>query len=459
MTDSITREELVSRFGDAVTRRSAVLFAGAGLSKSSGYPSWSELIQPLLEEADIPAHEYDAPLDAEYVKLELGNDRIKARIIEMFGDLTGEPTEAIKKLMLLPIDEYWTTNYDTLLEQADPDVFRVVADDGFTAHHHSSAKRLTKMHGSVSLPTEGSLRWVSDPVLTRSDFEQYETTHPSMWALLKANFLTRAILFLGFSFRDPNIGLLLRISRSLPRSVGRPLHYTVLKREGDARDFELLVKDLTRSGVHVHVIDDFDELEAIITLLEIRSREPILMVSGSGEGADGDVAKMFGALLADEEPDIALASLGSPAGFAVSIAKRSQALKGKYRPEAYRFFFRGSAKDQVPAPTDRIGTAVYTDLEMEELRPYVLSKSRALIAFGGGPRTLAEMRLARDESVPVIPVANSGGAAKEFWASSTAAECGLVGEDTSEWWARLADSDPMTAANAARKLAALAVHG
>jgi hypothetical protein len=459
MNESISREELVSQFGAAVTRRSAVLFAGAGLSKSSGYPSWSELIQPLLEEANVPAHEYDAPLDAEYVKLELGNERIKTRIIEMFAALPSEPTAAIKKLMLLPIDEYWTTNYDTLLEQADPDVFRVVADDGFTAQHHASAKRLTKMHGSVSLPSEGTLKWVSDPVLTRSDFEQYETTHPSMWALLKANFLTRSILFLGFSFKDPNIGLLLRISRSLPTSVGRPIHYTVLRREGDARDFELLVKDLTRSGVHVHVIDDFDELESIITLLEIRSREPILMVSGSGAGAEGDVARTFGALLADEKPDISLASLGSPAGFTVSIGKRSQALKGSYRPEGYKFFFRKSPSDEVPAPTDRIGTAVYTDLDMEDLRPYVLSKSRALIAFGGGPRTMAELRLAREHFVPVIPVASSGGAAEEFWKSTTATDCGLVGEDVPQWWARLADPNFMTAANAARKLAALAVHG
>ena len=47
-----------------------------------------------------------------------------------------------------------------------------------------------------------------------------------MWTVLRASYFSRSMLFMGFSFTDPNVDILLRLARTLG-TAGGDRHYAV----------------------------------------------------------------------------------------------------------------------------------------------------------------------------------------------------------------------------------------
>jgi len=118
-----------------------------------------------------------------------------------------------------------------------------------------------------------------------------EERHPIPWTRLRAAWLTNSFLFLGLSFDDPNLNLLLRLSRSLPSGADAPPHYVVFKKKTDPTTLERLqelrVADLEKSGLKVHMIDSYTDLLPQMEKLEVRCRPAMLFVSGSFHASDG----------------------------------------------------------------------------------------------------------------------------------------------------------------------------
>jgi hypothetical protein len=452
---TVSRHQLLSQFGRAVRGRTAVVFVGAGMSMGAGLPSWDELIEPLRLEADVPPSVADAALAAEYIAAELKNSRIKEVLLEQLTRNPAEPTKAMKAIMALPVSEYWTTNYDTLLEEAtQDDMGRIVADNDYrTTRDSGMRKRLTKMHGSLSLPGDGTRRWESDPVLRRADFEQYGYNHPLIWSVISAQFLTRSFLFLGLSFDDPNLNLLLRVARALPPGIAGPRHYAVLQKpadQSDARVFDLLAGDLERSGIDVFPIDSFDELDDLSGALLLQARDANIFVSGSGEGEPFEaICAALGAGLSALADSISLLSFGGSAALSISNSLKAALPEGSYDPERLRFYFRSNPNGAPIEFKERVGTAVFTEQSLESMRASVLSQVRVMLVVGGGRTTGEEAELARKEGIIVVPVAASGGTAKEIWEAESAASLQLGNEGSRDLWTALESDDIDAAARAA----------
>lgn len=464
---TVTEGDLLDQYGAAILTNNAALYVGAGLSQPAGYPVWNVLLEPVRREASIPSELRDLPLVAQYyVQSNVGSrDNLEDHVLAELNKVPATPTRAHEILASLTLPEIWTPNYDPLLEHSMPDALVVHSDNDLLERRQGWNRRIVKMHGSAvaSERDEDVLEWRSQPVITRSDYETYERDRPRMWSLLRATYLTRSMLFLGFSFSDPNVEVLLRLARTQLES-GRPEHFTVMRRpdkDPDRSLHEHLVRDLESSGIGVYVIDDFSQIEALLGRLFRRTRPPNLFLSGSDpHGADNSgLCRMIGEALADS--GITLNSLAGPTGMEVSygfgIKRRSM---GSYEPDGVQLFFR--AKDEKPPPLpERIGTAIYTDRTREELREEVLSDCRASLIIGGGTNTQAEFELARSLGVPVIPVAASGGAARASWdemrAELNSLEFGGRPIDVGDFEA-LADDDPAVVAAAVARLVGQAMH-
>lgn len=448
---TIDRYELVGIFGGAVDAGVASLFVGAGLSAAAGLPTWSDLLGPLAAEIGVAGEFADLPLLAEYYE-QNGPGRRPALETHLRNVLSPyrTPAESHRLIAKLPIDEIWTTNFDSLLEAAAPDA-SVAAHDNDALDIGTGRRTIIKMHGSLSLDTPSV--WIAPPVITRSDFEQYEDTHPRMWALLRASYLTRTMLFLGFSFSDPNIDVLLRLARRYGTTAA-DRHLTALRRPVDPKDIqlhELRVSDLENSGVHVCEISDFSELTPMLHAITTRTRPERLFVSGSGDNSQLKpwYDKLAVALTA-RPPSWQLATLGGPAGWGVT-SRLAELLRanGRYTPDRFRIYFRKNPGEQTPLMDTHFGTAIFTDLEREELVGSVLDNCRALLVICGGSGTREEVRLALERGVSVIPLASSGATARAVWDSSTTPP-DLGGRPCDpQIWHNLADPDPDVAVMAA----------
>lgn len=443
----------MDRFGAAVEAGVAGLFVGAGLSKAAGLPDWNDLLAGPRADAGIPDSVKDLPLVAEYYERasDGGRPALKAHLLRQTAAAEAVPGEGHRLLAELPVREIWTTNYDPLIEQAVPGARAVIRDEEARQVADGTVS-VIKMHGSIRPGPPPD--WASEPVVSRSDYERYEQDRPRTWALLRASYLTRTFLFLGFSFADPNIEVLLRLARTHGTSAGDQ-HLTVLRRpknNDDRRLHNLRVADLEASGVFVCEIDSHDELVPLLAALVRRTRSPRVFVAGSGDADDLlPWCDRLAQALADDL-DWQIASLGGPAGWLTTrqVARLRRAA-GEYDPSKLLLYFR-QRDEPVPEIDERVGTAVFTDLSRDELYPRVLADCRAVLVVGGGTRTSEEVAWARRAGLGVVPLAASGGAARDAWLDA-GSEPLLGGRPADpEAWARLDSAEPTAAVLAAVRL-------
>lgn len=461
---TVTSEALVREFGAVIERGHAALFVGAGMSMAAGLPSWTELLRKPRREGNVPSAVKDLPLVAEYYTQQVpgGEERLAAHAIEFTARKAAgvNPTRAHKLLGKLPVAEIWTTNYDDLIERERPGVTVVARDSDLLIHQAASGKRLIKMHGGMTRQAEGRHVFV-DPIITRRHFEAYADSHPRMWSLLRSTFLTKSMLFLGFSFDDPNLDVMLRLARSLesPRT-----HFTVMRKPVDAtaqRLHNLRVNDLEQSGISVLEVSDYNEIEPLLSELNRRSRPPAVFISGSPDRSAAIdftfTCRAIGSRLA--ELPIQLHSLAGPAAGKVSHAFASTVRQqgDVSGAEGVRFYFNSANARDKKYDTEVVGTRIYTTEVDAALRKKAMSNCRALTLIGGGERTRVEVAGAVAMGIPVVPAAATGGHAASLWEGMTLETSGLpipssVVEEAQRHWEALADPDINAVALAVQKL-------
>jgi hypothetical protein len=424
----MNQNELVTQYGRHVDARTATVFVGAGLSIPAGYPSWSDLLEPLRLKLGIEPID-DLPQLAQYYEddIEDGKVHIQSLVAENFADDDRQPTLAHQLLSQLPIDEFWTTNYDTLLERAIGAAAVIIEDSQLAAPIDPGLRRVYKMHGSVTKP--------ESVVLTRDDYDRYPDQRTRFWHLLRAQVLTTNFLFLGFGFSDPNLELVFKLVRLRTADIPRE-HFTIMKRpvdhesESDRRLFELRIKELGRAGVRVVVVDSYDEIALILGKLVARCRPPQLMISGSPPSdrppSDGEepypttpvpgdleaIAIAIGTRLASTS--IALVGGSEVAGIVGYQMMRT--LEAADRYEVRRFTLLRRQRDEpLDPPNQRLGRVFFTGDVPNDLRSAALGEVRALIVLGGGVGTQQEIDQALEIGLGIVPVAITGGTAARYW--------------------------------------------
>src|SRR5207247_6449723 len=101
---------------------------------------------------------------------------------------------------------YYTTNYDHFLERAVTLHGRnpiAVATEAQMGHLGASRPQIVKFHGDFNHPPQ--------MVVTESDYEKRLAFETEMDFRLRSDVLGRAVLFLGYSFRDANVAYLFRL--------------------------------------------------------------------------------------------------------------------------------------------------------------------------------------------------------------------------------------------------------
>jgi hypothetical protein len=385
---------------------------------SVGLPDWDALLAPLRAAARVPREVTDAPLVAEYIQSELGRPALDAHILrEMIS--TPSPTRAHLSLVKLGLQRIWTTNYDLILESVfGPDAFVLVGPDDYKKRAYRPVKTVIgKLHGSIGLDKNLVPGWERRPVITRGDYERFAGEQPLLWADVTAQFLTTSFLFMGFSFEDPNIEVLLRLSRSLPKDFHRLNHYAIVRTPVDAvsaRLAELRWDDLERAGINVVEIASFDQIPEILDELHRRLLPPALFVAGSRLTPRLErVVVAAGHLLARSGRTLHLESLTSPAAisFGRGVVEGMREM-GEYQADLLRFHFRRNDELDVPRLHERMGTIIFEDeADKQVIRRRVLQASTAFLAIGGGPGTLAETELAVEVNLPRLVM--SGGRNEE----------------------------------------------
>lgn len=222
MSTTICPPELRDRYHEG----RVIPFIGAGVSTSVVWkdskngrlchgPSWSELVEQATKILGFESPSIARVRGTDLQILEYFKRKHAGQTAKLINWLTRGMTPPDKDLKRSPIHThlanldhcrlFYTTNYDDFLERS----FRLhsrkisVAAVESQMAGSSADTEIIKFHGDLDHPDQ--------IVLTESDYEKRLSLSTPMDYRLRSDLLGRVILFLGYSFRDPNVSYLFRL--------------------------------------------------------------------------------------------------------------------------------------------------------------------------------------------------------------------------------------------------------
>lgn len=268
-----------------VARQNCVAFVGAGLSAAVGLPGWPRLIRQMIDWCE--SHGISLPNKADIERLlevknnlldaadalrsNMGDGKYRQFLEEVFLRPDLKPTEVHKILVKIPFAGVGTTNYDPLIEEAyrevHPDapfsVFTQVDYEQLGTALHAKRFFVLKAHGTIERP--------ETIVLGRKDYNRLIHGSEDYRTFLRALFLQKTVLFLGFSMTDPELLLLLGELNEIFQG-NTPTHYALM----DVSDTTQTEQDQFKDYYGVRIIPytpsaaDHPEVKAF--LLELSER-------------------------------------------------------------------------------------------------------------------------------------------------------------------------------------------
>lgn len=429
--DGLSWDQFFRDYGNALVHGDAAVFAGAGLSRAAGFVDWRGLLKEFADELGLDLDlELDLVSVAQYhLNAEGGaRSRLNQKIVDEFGS-PRDLTPGHKTLARLPIDLYWTTNYDDLLEQAARDAGKTpevkAAASSLTVTQRGADVVVHKLHGDISDP--GNI------VITRDDYEEYIDKRPGFRERLRSDLTSRTFLFVGFSFTDPHLDFILSELRRVHRPAPRT-HYVIMRRES-ASDYAeetrhqyasnrqvLRIRDLKRYGVQTVLVDSYDEIPQLLEQLRMRYLRRQVFVSGAAADFNplgrewlDEFALTLGARLIAEEYNVVSGfgvGIGSPVVFG--------ALSELYQRANPRIDRRLLLRPFPQTGEEQERAALYTHYRQSMLATvgfaiFVAGNRESADGLESSPGVLEEFEIARDGGVYPLPLGASGWAAEQIW--------------------------------------------
>lgn len=417
----------IREFVKDLNENNAAVFAGAGMSKNSGFVDWPELLRGIAEELGLKVEqEHDLISLAQFhVNEKKGSAKLSRAILEEFSE-QAEPSITHEILARLPIRTYWTTNYDSLIEDALKNGYKVAdvkhSVDQLNTTRPKRDAVVYKMHGDATVPNKA--------VLYKEQYEKYYDTHLAFITALSGDLVAKTFLFIGFSFTDPNLDYVL----SRLHSAVRRNHYCFMRREDagtieadevkkyNFRKQQLRVDDLKRYGIQTLLIDDYGQIPEILRAIERRFLMKTVFVSGSAEefgdwsrqDAQHFVHSLSSSLIKQN------CRVVNGFGWGIGSAVINGALEAIYgNPQ------RHSEDQLVMRPFPQFAQTPEALMRLwEEYRQRMISLSGiAIFVFGNKSKegtivnangVVREFEIAVENGVIPIPVGNTGYAAKEI---------------------------------------------
>lgn len=210
-------EELPLGLRHALEAGECVLFIGAGIgryySDSDGnkFPDGAELAELLATHfsIDVIDGKYDLTKISKIVELRTGRKEMLAFLKSKLLDII--PDENVRWLCSLKWKAIFTTNYDRGIQTAydlsnpvsqNPKTFITTSD--LEPYNPLFDVPIYHLHGAIFDTSK------QDIIITDDDYSKFKEKRRMLFELLKKEFITSTIIYIGYSNRDPNWNMVLR---------------------------------------------------------------------------------------------------------------------------------------------------------------------------------------------------------------------------------------------------------
>lgn len=277
---TIGKTDLINEVVRRLEHKTLSVFLGAGMSYDASQLNWDKLINPYMTQLESPVTD---PIQAlQYYQTSKGIDKItlKKEIADKFAGLKGDSRHQI--LSKLPLRNYWTTNFDTIMEDSitNAGLKRDIINnnEAFITAQERRDNIVYKLHGDIKTP--------ADIVILQDDYDEYSKTHSHFITALENEFATNAMLFLGYSLNDPDVYLILNNLKLQDTRLNQ--HYIVLKKDKKIEAIQnYRAKELEKKGITTCFIDNYSEVGEILNSIYKKYMARKVFISGSSSGDYG----------------------------------------------------------------------------------------------------------------------------------------------------------------------------
>ena len=234
--------DLINRIRDG----KCILFAGAGTSLDAGLPSWYDLLKGMVgpvddyggldnrqkEELGFLIEQQDFNVVAEFCKEQLGAKGFADLIREKLG--TRCKNSIIHNILAeIPFKGAITSNYDNFIEKNHRN-YRVILPNDINKFDQVTIESLFEEDMFPIFKIHGSYDDSNSIILTDNDYRNVIFRQPQYRENLKQLFKDKSLLFVGFSFRDSSINLLLQEIFTVTDGMTNP-HYAFISDIGSIK--------------------------------------------------------------------------------------------------------------------------------------------------------------------------------------------------------------------------------
>ena len=227
-----------------MARENCVAFVGSGPSIAAGFPSWPKLLNlmanwcvsngiALPNQSDIQQLIDTGRflIAAQALRANMGDGEYFRFLREIFDKPTAPLTDFHRLLSQIPFGGAATSNYETLVERGFKDARPSESIPVFAETDYAQLGLALNSKEFFVLKAHGTIERPETIVLTEKDYATLIHNSPGYRTFLKALFLDRTVLFLGFGLNDPELRLLLEELREI-FDGHTPLHYALLDVSG-----------------------------------------------------------------------------------------------------------------------------------------------------------------------------------------------------------------------------------
>lgn len=204
---------------EKIRREEVVLWIGAGLSISSGFPSGDrlkEIIYESLTENEKAQIDQNSSLDVladNVVALRSSKNHLIDILNKVFSKLPIKDSIVHKNLALIPhFKTIITTNYDCLIENSIKNSISIYNEKRIPYINNDRKRKIIKVHGDLNDP--------DSLIITKEDYYKLigqNGLNSAIWTLVKNCLASNSVLFVGYSVEDSN---LLTLLSDLELSIG-----------------------------------------------------------------------------------------------------------------------------------------------------------------------------------------------------------------------------------------------
>jgi SIR2-like domain len=199
-----------------------VVLLGAGASIPSGAPSGADLAAEISEELCDRIVSEDLTEAATILQQTVGRKDVVTALRKRLMPL--DPRGGMTALPEFDWSALYTTNYDQLVEKAYRKLKKSLAvvrsNYDWSAIEQADSTPLFKIHGCITQDLADGHR--SGMILTEQDYADHSNYREALFARLENDLLTRDVLVIGQSLRDPHLQSTMRAAAEAKAHHGAP---------------------------------------------------------------------------------------------------------------------------------------------------------------------------------------------------------------------------------------------